>query len=248
MTHTVAHRETVGRFTVTIHYDTHHSLSDAINDEPVLIFGRERGRNWQILDQSKRNFPTMDILRVIAEDDTDEMLGQLADTIYSDWGQADSGRFWAEHSDWIHGRNHNGRRYYKTKDAMAAALFETEHGHPLADLKVEPFTNRNSQFYLCFWQSELDAYAGCKNATSCIASCQAIIDGDVYGYEITAPDDEDMGDELDSCWGFIGDMNYCLEEAKASAEWMEARARERDACAMAAAIMEARPDLAPQYA
>jgi hypothetical protein len=246
MTEHVAHRETVGRFTVTIYYDTHRELADAVNYEPVLIFGRERGSNWKILDQSKRNFPPMDILRAIAEDDTDEMLGHLTDMRYSDWGQADSGRFWAEHSDWIHDRNHS-RRYYKTKDAMAAALFEAEHGHPLADLKVEQFGDYRSTFYLCFWQSELDAYAGCKNATSCLASCQAIIDGDVYGFEITAPDDEDMGDELDSCWGFIGDMNDCLEVAKAIAEGMEARARERDACDMAAAIMESRPDLAPQY-
>jgi hypothetical protein len=248
MTEHVAHRETVGRYTVTIYFDTHHELADAVNDEPAMIFGRERGGNWQVLSQSKRKSPSMDILRAIEEKATHELLNLLTDMRYSDWGQADSGRFWADHPDWQTARNHSGRRYYKTKDAMAAALFEAEHGHPLADLKVEQFGDYRSTFYLCFWQSELDAYAGCKNAVSCRESCQSIVDGDVYGFRITGPaaDDED-GDELDSCWGFIGDMNYCLSEAKSIAERMEARARERDACDMAAAIMESRPDLAPQY-
>lgn len=252
MTRHVAHREQVGRYTVTIYYDDMHELADAVNDEPVLIFGRDRGHDWQVLDQSKRNFPSKDTMRAIEQKDTDELLNLLTDMRYADWGQTDTGRFWADHPDWIHGRNHNGRRYYKTKDAMAAALFEAEHGHPLADLKVEQFGDYSSTFYLCFWQSELDTYAGGKNAPSCLKDCQSIVDGEVYGYRITGPaeddeDDED-GDELESCWGFIGDMSYCLDEAKGIAERMEARARERDACDMAAAIMESRPDLAPCYA
>ena len=36
------------------------------------------------------------------------------------------------------------------------------------------------------------------------------ITGNVYGYRITNND----GNELDSCWGYIGDSDYCLEEAK----------------------------------
>lgn len=34
--------------------------------------------------------------------------------------------------------------------------------------------------------------------------------GQVYGYEIEDPD----GCDKDSCWGFFGDMKYCIEEAK----------------------------------
>lgn len=37
--------------------------------------------------------------------------------------------------------------------------------------------------------------------------------GDVWGYNIYAPNDEDQEESLDSCWGFYG-SDYCLEQAK----------------------------------
>jgi hypothetical protein len=259
------HTETVGRFTVRIEYDDSHDLGDAINDEPVLIFSRDRGSCRQHYDQSKRNFPTMDVMRAVCEQDTDEMLSLLTDMRYSDHGKTDAGKFWADHPDWSSYRNGNGRRYYKTKDSMAAALFLAETGYSLADLKVQSFRSRVYQggddYYLAFWQSELDAYAGNKNAVSCLESCQAIVDGDVYGFAIEDAD----GNDLDSVWGFIGEMDYCLTEAKSVAEGLEADALEADAKAeadaiadaieaadaaaeaMAADIADSRPDLAPRY-
>ena len=36
------------------------------------------------------------------------------------------------------------------------------------------------------------------------------ITGNVYGYRITNND----GNEIDSCWGYIGDSDYCLDEAR----------------------------------
>jgi len=39
--------------------------------------------------------------------------------------------------------------------------------------------------------------------------------GEVYGYVIASPDD----DNLDSCWGFVGDIAYCIEAAKESADY-----------------------------
>jgi hypothetical protein len=36
------------------------------------------------------------------------------------------------------------------------------------------------------------------------------ITGNVWGYKI----EDENGDELDSCWGFVGDYKYALEEAK----------------------------------
>lgn len=38
--------------------------------------------------------------------------------------------------------------------------------------------------------------------------------GAVYGYEVTGKD----GDHLESCWGYIGDIDYCISEAKSAAE------------------------------
>ena len=44
------------------------------------------------------------------------------------------------------------------------------------------------------------------------------ISGEVYGYvvQLRDADGEEIGDE-DSCWGFIGDEDYCLQEAMESA-------------------------------
>lgn len=39
--------------------------------------------------------------------------------------------------------------------------------------------------------------------------------GCVYGYKIT---DTKKGEEIESCWGFLGDSNYCLQEAESLTE------------------------------
>lgn len=44
-----------------------------------------------------------------------------------------------------------------------------------------------------------------------------VMTGQVYGYQIT---DED-GDDVDSCWGFIGDIDYVRKEAREAAESAE---------------------------
>jgi hypothetical protein len=53
--------------------------------------------------------------------------------------------------------------------------------------------------------------------------------GEAYGYEVTGTD----GDALDSCWGFIGDLDYVRSEAKSAAEHVEDPAVEREVEAMA---------------
>jgi len=70
--------------------------------------------------------------------------------------------------------------------------------------------------------------------------------GNVWGFIV---EDED-GDNLDSCWGFNGEPEYCLSEARRSAAWhakdiAKTRAEEQEAAAIAAArAMEAaRPDM-----
>jgi hypothetical protein len=40
--------------------------------------------------------------------------------------------------------------------------------------------------------------------------------GEIYGYKII---DTVSDEELDSCWGFIGEHKYCLEEARNAAEY-----------------------------
>ena len=44
------------------------------------------------------------------------------------------------------------------------------------------------------------------------------INGNVYGFIIT---NKKTGEQLDSCWGFVGDESYCREEAESSAKHYE---------------------------
>jgi hypothetical protein len=50
-----------------------------------------------------------------------------------------------------------------------------------------------------------------------IETLDSYIRGEVYGYKIIDAD----GIEMDSLWGFIGDMNYCISEAKDMAEYYD---------------------------
>lgn len=47
--------------------------------------------------------------------------------------------------------------------------------------------------------------------------------GEIYGYTI----EDESGEVLDSCWGFLGDYKYCLDEAKSAADyWAEQKEKE----------------------
>jgi len=224
----VVETKEVGRFTVKIHADSHMDLQDAVCDEPVAIYG---DRGFEILDQTKTNLPTYGVLRAIesgcAESAMDEMSGY-----YLEW-EWQNGKVRVENSDWYR------PRYYKTAESACAAMFEYEHGFPMSDMRVEQFGDYRSTFLLVFLQSELDAYAGGKNAISCRDTCQNIVDGEVYGFDIL----DANGDSVESCWGFIGDADYCLKEAVAVAESLENDAVESDAIAFAATVEATRPDM-----
>lgn len=45
------------------------------------------------------------------------------------------------------------------------------------------------------------------------------LQGFCYGFTITDPDDE----ELDSCWGFLGDMQYCIDAAMDNAAFFHTK-------------------------
>ncbi len=53
--------------------------------------------------------------------------------------------------------------------------------------------------------------------------------GRCYGYMVLGADD----DALESCWGFIGDLEYVREEARAAADYAEDPAIQRNADALA---------------
>lgn len=56
-----------------------------------------------------------------------------------------------------------------------------------------------------------------------VSSFDDYLTGRCYGYQVLGLD----GEVLDSCWGFIGDLKYVIEEAKRSAESAEDPAVQR---------------------
>jgi hypothetical protein len=92
-------------------------------------------------------------------------------------------------------------------------------------------------------------------AKGVIESYSAWCNGQVFGFIV---EDEESGEEIDSCWGFIGESDYCLEQGRDSAKYHaaeiakreaeeEAEEREAEAEAFEAACYAGRPDLAPQW-
>lgn len=47
-----------------------------------------------------------------------------------------------------------------------------------------------------------------------VKSYDQYLQGECYGFVIEGSD----GEELDSCWGYLGDVQYCIDEAKSAAE------------------------------
>lgn len=64
--------------------------------------------------------------------------------------------------------------------------------------------------------------AAIKRAENCLISevdeYDNYLNGNVWGYIIT---NKETGEELDSCWGFIGEESHCQEEAESAAEHYE---------------------------
>lgn len=52
-------------------------------------------------------------------------------------------------------------------------------------------------------------------AESLLKEWQSYCDGEVYGFIVTELD----GTDVDSCWGFVGDLEYCKEEAEGVAKY-----------------------------
>lgn len=61
--------------------------------------------------------------------------------------------------------------------------------------------------------------------------------GQVFGYQVVGRD----GEVLDSCWGYIGDSEYCLSEGKLACEYCEDPAVVRDAEELASRATYAGP-------
>lgn len=196
------HSEEYEGFTIEIEQDCDVSINDVICDEPVAVYAFDRWHHGNcLIDQSKRNMPASPVIRAIA----DNNMGLVVAELSWDFGRKNN-REYVWHSEW------SRPRFFKNDANAAAALFLAEYGVPLSDFRAEQIDTRDSQYFVAFWQSELDEYAGCKNAKSMRDDIKSWLDGEIYGFEVY----DSEGEYVDSCWGFIGEMEYAIQAAKES--------------------------------
>jgi hypothetical protein len=66
-----------------------------------------------------------------------------------------------------------------------------------------------------------------KAALGLIEEWNSCLSGEVYGYVVEGKGVDEIKNAMDSCWGFLGDIKYCIEEAKSTADWYAKEIRER---------------------
>lgn len=133
----------------------------------------------------------------------------------------------------------------KKNKFWAFPLFKYEHGGVAYSLGAFscPWDSGQCGYVLMSkaeWPRQAKAVLSAK---SHVESYSSWCNGEIYGYIIEDSD----GEHLDSCWGYVGDSKYCLDEAMSNAEYHVKEAGETKAKAFAESCYEARPDLAPQY-
>jgi len=91
------------------------------------------------------------------------------------------------------------------KGGMQYNLYKFEHGNVIYATHSFSCPWDSGQVGLLWTNGEIDPEGVCKDVTSWC-------NGEIYGFVIK--DSED--DTVDSCWGFIGDIDYCKTEAEAA--------------------------------
>lgn len=225
MTYT-AHKETIGKTRIEICYDDcFNTWADTLCDWPVAIVRLERyGRFTIEYDNTK--------------------IGESAIIAACKYDYYGADGIFADSAIW-YDKTENGfhkietgyakPRYFKDDTRAIAYAFKEITGETFSDIRVETFGTHRDSFFMVWSQKRLDEYAGIKKAKAPIETAESFVNGEVYGFIISNEDDE----HLDSCWGFIGDMEYCLSEARDIAQYYENERLER----VAKEIEESRADM-----
>lgn len=207
----------VGRFTVKLHSDeSGWTWKDVLCDEPILIFTRDRHGTRVQFDGTKTvQVYMLDILRLADESDWTDVLDEQD----AEWRWTDGGRLRVDSSSL------KSVCYFKDAESAVRSIFRADFGAELSDFRLHQFRTRDGWTYAVWCQSELDKYAGTKDAKAPLETVQAYLDGDVYGWTVEDAD----GDAIESCWGYIGDARDVLAEAESVARLLEADAQAEDA-------------------
>jgi len=200
----------VGRFDVEVFADWDFDWDFALGDEPILVFSKHRGRFDVLFDESKQVPQAFDVLASAEDADWTETIWHVDGL--ADVETLEDGRVHVD-SEYF-----QRPRYFKTLESAAKRTVEESIGLDLEDVKVQRFSTRDAEVYVVWSQSELDKYAGIKNASAPLETVRYFMDGDVYGFCIRDAD----GDVLESCGGFIGDWEDCMAEGESVARGLEA--------------------------
>ena len=220
----------VGRFALSVWADTELDLDWALGEEPVLVFSSGRHGDNVLFDGSKTLGHGFDLYKNVEDEDWAEACWALDGS--ADFDVLEDGRIRLD-SDYL-----TRPRYFKTGKSAVRSLAREVSGLDLEDVRIERTSTRDSEVFIVWSQSELDRYAGVKDARAPLETVRYFLDGDVYGFSIEDAD----GDVLDSCGGFVGDADYCMAEAEAIAIALESSAMKRDAQVLEASHADVHED------
>lgn len=180
-----------------------HSIEDAIYCAPVNVVSFDRHRRSAVhVSASRLECEDPDLLHAIEEKDWPAVVECLdAETTLSETGRVclyDSGYEYLGH-------------FASYENAAKRALFDSG----LENLRCDQISTQRDTLWLIWDSAEFDTYCGVKNAAPPTESVRDVLDGNVWGFRVFDRD----GDEVDSCWGFIGEESYCCEEMRSVVDY-----------------------------
>lgn len=194
------HNETIGNYTLRVVADDEfYGWEHHLCEEPVQLAYRERFNNQTVFDNTSTDIPG-DIWKAIESEEWCDIAESLA-YMCEDRGPDKIVVFPYWYDQCV---------TFKSWENAARGMFKREYGFDLSDVKVERFDTQSESYFMIWRQSELDTYAGVKNAKPPSATVRAVLDGDIWGYTIT----DRRGDVVGSCWSFEGAAEYCLSEGR----------------------------------
>lgn len=199
-------------FIIELHHDTDCTIEQAIGDAPIELITSARF-DWHAWNNCAAvNVPTREIVKAIDSQDLDD----LCDACGHECERLPDGRVSIEF------RYESRKRFYKSAKTAFAGILRYEE---LTDIEVWQFqTNGRQTVYAIANKSALVKWSGNADCTleSFASSIESYLDGECYGYVVKRVDGDDIGEIGDSCWGFVGDSEYCIEEAKS---WIDSHLR-----------------------
>jgi hypothetical protein len=182
--------------------------ADYMDDQPVNIEGYSgHCTSWMVYSGGADVPSDIALIRAVDDLDWQEML-----CCFGDYVELPDGRIKFE-------GNYDARPiYYKSLESAARGVFAREYGYNLADLGVDMLITRSDSLYVTWRKSAYKKYSGGADTPS-IDYIQSILDNEIYGFEIS----DESGEVVESCYGFVGDPEYCEREAQNVVDYLEAQ-------------------------